>query len=34
MNNVRPMKDPDKLREIRESLAAMTDWHAGRRFSE
>ena len=30
MNNVRPIKDPDKLREIRESLAAMTDW----RFSE
>ena len=32
MNNVRPIKDPDKLREIREGLAAMTDWHGERMF--
>ncbi len=32
MNNVRPIKDPDKLREIREGLAALTDWHGERMF--
>ena len=32
MNKVRPIKDPDKLREIREGLAAMTDWHGERMF--
>lgn len=32
MNNVRPIKDPEKLREIRESLAALTDWHGERMF--
>lgn len=32
MNKVRPIKDPDKLREIREGLAALTDWHGERMF--
>ena len=32
MNNVRPIKDPDKLREIREGLAQLTDWHGERMF--
>ena len=32
MNNVKPIKDPDKLREIREGLAALTDWHGERMF--
>ena len=32
MNKVRPIKDPDKLREIREGLAARTDWHGERMF--
>ena len=32
MNNVRPIKDPDKLREIREGLAKLTDWHGERMF--
>ena len=32
MNSVRPIKDPDKLREIREGLAARTDWHGERMF--
>lgn len=32
MNVVRPIKDPDKLREIREGLAALTDWHGERMF--
>ena len=32
MNKVRPIKDPDKLKEIREGLAALTDWHGERMF--
>lgn len=32
MNKVRPIKDPDKLREIREGLASRTDWHGERMF--
>ena len=32
MNKVRPIKDPDKLREIREGLAALTDWRGERMF--
>ena len=32
MNNVKPIKDPEKLREIREGLAALTDWHGERMF--
>lgn len=32
MNSVKPIKDPDKLREIREGLASMTDWHGERMF--
>lgn len=32
MNKVRPIKDPDKLREIREGLAELTDWHGERMF--
>lgn len=32
MNSVRPIKDPDKLREIREGLAELTDWHGERMF--
>lgn len=32
MNIVRPIKDPDKLREIREGLAGLTDWHGERMF--
>ena len=32
MNKVRPIKDPDKLREIREGLAKLTDWHGERMF--
>lgn len=32
MNKVKPIKDPVKLREIREGLASMTDWHGERMF--
>lgn len=32
MNKVRPIKDPEKLRLIREGLAAMTDWRGERMF--
>ena len=32
MNKVRPIKDPDKIREIREELAKRTDWHGERMF--
>ena len=32
MNKVLPIKDPEKLREIREGLAALTDWHGERMF--
>lgn len=32
MNKVRPIKDPDKLREIREGLAALSDWRGERMF--
>lgn len=32
MNKVRPIKDPDKIREIREELARRTDWHGERMF--
>ena len=32
MNKVRPIKDPEKLRTIREELAALTDWHGERMF--
>ena len=32
MNSVKPIKDPDKIREIREQLARETDWHGERMF--
>lgn len=32
MNKVRPIKDPDKLREIREGLAKLDDWRGERMF--
>ena len=32
MNKVMPIKDPTKMREIRETLAAATDWRSEREF--